>query len=157
MESPAVFLAPEQTAVRPRAQSWGGWRVLGLYFVVSYALVFLHFAGYLRNVELAGVLTGAFAFSVHLSYAFMLLAVSMLPALLMMAVFSIPLIGRQISAGIQRTIVLLLAVAGTSILQVFIYADRNVFDLYGFHFNGFVWNLIFTRGGLDSLGAGTSS
>jgi len=42
-----------------------------------------------------------------------------------------------------------LSVAG----HLFVFADSHLYDLYGFHINGFVWNLLTTRGGIDSLGA----
>lgn len=47
-----------------------------------------------------------------------------------------------------------LAVALTSLALLFMRADLMIFDLYNFHFNGFVWNLITTAGGLSSLGGG---
>lgn len=37
--------------------------------------------------------------------------------------------------------------------HIFVFADSHLYDLYGFHINGFVWNLLTTRGGIDSLGA----
>lgn len=43
------------------------------------------------------------------------------------------------------------AIAGTSITLILLYADRFVFNLYGFHLNGFVWNLITTPGGISSM------
>ena len=42
-----------------------------------------------------------------------------------------------------------LSVAG----HLFVFADSHLYDLYGFHINSFVWNLLTTRGGIDSLGA----
>jgi len=33
-----------------------------------------------------------------------------------------------------------------------LYADNFIYELYGFHINGFVLNLIFTPGGIDSMG-----
>ena len=35
--------------------------------------------------------------------------------------------------------------------------DLLVYELYAFHFNGFVWNLILTPGGIDSLGSSAST
>src|SRR6185503_10899941 len=32
-----------------------------------------------------------------------------------------------------------------------------IYRIYDFHLNGFVWNLVFTRGGLDSLGGSTAT
>lgn len=35
----------------------------------------------------------------------------------------------------------------------FVFIDSRLFDLYAFHINGFVWNLITSSGGIESLGA----
>jgi uncharacterized protein len=40
-----------------------------------------------------------------------------------------------------------------SITVAVIFFDGRLYDLYGFHINGFVWNLLTTPGGFDSLGA----
>jgi len=50
-------------------------------------------------------------------------------------------------------IAVILSVAG----HLFVFADSHLYDLYGFHINGFVWNLLTTRGGIDSLGADQTS
>ena len=42
-------------------------------------------------------------------------------------------------------------------IQLVIYSDRRIHEIYGFHLNGFVWNLVSTPGGLASLGAGRST
>ena len=44
--------------------------------------------------------------------------------------------------------ILLAAVTGTGLL-----IDARIVSLYGFHMNGFVWNLVATAGGLQSMGA----
>jgi membrane-anchored protein YejM (alkaline phosphatase superfamily) len=49
------------------------------------------------------------------------------------------------------------AVAGTCLGLMFVRADQVIFDMYGFHFNGFVWNLVTTSGGIESLGGGRDS
>jgi len=41
----------------------------------------------------------------------------------------------------------------SSSAALFLFADVRLFDLYGFHVNGFVLNLIMTPGGIESLGA----
>lgn len=45
-----------------------------------------------------------------------------------------------------------LAIGLTSAGLMFIKSDLMIYDLYRFHFNGFVWNLMTTKGGLASLG-----
>jgi membrane-anchored protein YejM (alkaline phosphatase superfamily) len=55
-----------------------------------------------------------------------------------------------------------LALAGvliglTGMVQVLLFADRVIHDMYGFHINGFVIDLVFSPGGIDSLGASRST
>jgi len=45
------------------------------------------------------------------------------------------------------------AVAVSMLGHLFVFSDSHLFDLYGFHINGFVWNLLTSPGGIDSLGA----
>ncbi len=45
-----------------------------------------------------------------------------------------------------------LAIGLTSAGLMFIKSDLMIYDLYRFHFNSFVWNLMTTKGGLASLG-----
>ncbi len=49
------------------------------------------------------------------------------------------------------------AVLCTTLSLGFILADRTIYDLYNFHFNGFVWNLLLTPGGVASLGSGSET
>ncbi|MDH1261410.1 sulfatase-like hydrolase/transferase [Pseudomonas sp. GD03944] len=44
-----------------------------------------------------------------------------------------------------------------SALQLLIYADGLLWTLYGFHLNGFVWNILTTPGGVEALGSSESS
>ncbi|MBQ0719455.1 MAG: sulfatase-like hydrolase/transferase [Gammaproteobacteria bacterium] len=52
-----------------------------------------------------------------------------------------------------RSLALFTAVVLSVIAHLFVFFDSHLYDLYGFHINGFVWNLLTTRGGIDSLGA----
>ncbi|AKU13423.1 sulfatase [Azoarcus sp. CIB] len=45
----------------------------------------------------------------------------------------------------------------TGFTQVVLFADRVIHEMYGFHINGFVVNLVFTPGGIASLGASRST
>ena len=38
--------------------------------------------------------------------------------------------------------------------QTLLFADRLIHDMYGFHINGFVVDLVLTPGGIAALGAG---
>jgi membrane-anchored protein YejM (alkaline phosphatase superfamily) len=46
------------------------------------------------------------------------------------------------------------AVLLTSLLVILLLTDSQIYGLYGFHLNGFVWNLITTPGGIESMGGG---
>lgn len=50
-----------------------------------------------------------------------------------------------------------LSVVLAALLQLLIYADGLLWTLYGFHLNGFVWNIISTPGGIAALGSSESS
>lgn len=47
-----------------------------------------------------------------------------------------------------------LAIVGSAAVQILLYADRTLYDLYGFHLNGFSIGLLVSPGGLSSLGSG---
>lgn len=47
-----------------------------------------------------------------------------------------------------------LAVALASATLLLLLVDSQIHRLYGFHINGFVWNLLITPGGIDSMGGG---
>ena len=88
--------------------------------------------------------------SVWLSYPWLFL----LPAYLVAA-----LAGRGVAACLRRPDAaplasLVFASLLFSVVQLTVAADQRVLDLYGFHLNGFVWNLLTTRGGIAALGAG---
>ena len=51
----------------------------------------------------------------------------------------------------------LLAWLGAALLQVLLLMDRVIHDLFAFHINGFVWNLVSTPGGIESMGGGTDT
>ncbi len=124
------------------------------YMLLTYGAMLINASGYLRDVEYPGPLTVVFAAAAYLFYS----AVYLLPALLILWAIQRLLLRPKAGAAQGRaprsrlvifcTIALLL----TSFLQVLLYADRFIYRLYEFHLNGFVWNLVFTRGGIASLG-----
>ena len=68
---------------------------------------------------------------------------------------------RRVAGKARGSLATALAWAPTPLVfaavQLVLYADRRVHALYGFHLNGFVWNLVSTSGGVASLGAGSSA
>jgi len=52
-----------------------------------------------------------------------------------------------------RSLAMSLGILLSIIGHIFVFADSHLFDLYAFHINSFVWNLLTTPGGIESLGA----
>jgi uncharacterized protein len=101
-------------------------------------------SGYVRAAPPDDAVGAVFALAVCLTYTALYLAAPLLAAGALLWL-------RQARAGAA------VAVVGAAMVQVWIYADRFLFRIYGFHTNGFVWNLLTTRGGLESLGAGSDT
>jgi membrane-anchored protein YejM (alkaline phosphatase superfamily) len=139
------------------SRSTGRLNVLARYFVVSYAAILVNASAFLRHVEYEGILTAIFVGAVLLTYSLLYLLPAFLPSVLAEYLLRLPGLKNIAAKRSGSIIVYGLALIGMSLLQVLLYTDRVVFDLYGFHFNGFVWNLIFTRGGLESLGGSNST
>jgi uncharacterized protein len=81
-----------------------------------------------------------------ISYSFIYVSVILLPIYLVCSVF-------KLNLKLTATLSIILS----TIALLFIGADLMIYDLYNFHFNGFVWNLITTRGGVSSLGGGNDT
>ena len=50
-----------------------------------------------------------------------------------------------------------LAVLLAGVVQLALYGDHLLWQLYGFHLNGFVWNILTTPGGIAALGSSAST
>ncbi|SDS38246.1 sulfatase-like hydrolase/transferase [Pseudomonas oryzae] len=50
-----------------------------------------------------------------------------------------------------------LAVLLAGLVQLALYGDHLLWQLYGFHLNGFVWNILTTPGGIEALGSSAST
>ena len=129
------------------------------YFLLTYAAVLVQSAAYLRETRLGGLLTVAFVLSTGLVYSLIMLAPVMGLTYGCRRLLRLPAI-RRVGLRLRlsdRWIIYGVALISAALLQVLLYADRFIYDLYGFHLNGFVWNLLTTRGGLASLGGEEST
>ena len=119
-------------------------RPFAAYGVLAYVALAANVWGYVRATPPGDAVGLAFAVAVCLTYTAMYLA----PVLLLAgALFALR----------RRRLGVLLAVGGAAAEQIWIFADRFLFRLYGFHLNGFVWNLVTTRGGIESMGGGADT
>lgn len=103
------------------------------------------------NVHLAGPAAVGFFVAAAAGYA----ALFLLPLLLA------PLLGRLLvpllGAGGARAMGGVLLVVISSLVQLGLIVDWLIYRMFGFHLNGFAWNLVTTPGGLESMGADDSA
>lgn len=115
---------------------------LGLFLVLSMVHMLVACWGFF-TIGIQGATGTAWWFHVGawLFYSFSYAAVSLTPAW----------IHALLSRGINR-VTATLAVVGSVTGILLVKSDLMIYDLYNFHFNGFIWNLVTTKGGLASLG-----
>ena len=115
----------------------------GAFFTVNYLLL-LAVGGYIGRAALLPpdpLGAAVFLIAALAGYA----ALYLLPAWLQSA-----LCHRWLSPLLARGLAVLLA----SVTLLLLLVDSQIHELYGFHINGFVWNLLVTPGGIDSMGGG---
>ncbi|MDO9596250.1 MAG: DUF3413 domain-containing protein, partial [Azoarcus sp.] len=127
--------------------------VLRSYFVLLYLAVFAMMAMFWRFAETDSLSVQAFILATSASYA----ALYTLAPLALTAVTGWVLRPAIARAHWRRTLVYLTAYLSGTLTLVCMYADYRVYELYEYHLNGFVWNLVTTRGGVAALGATDST
>lgn len=111
------------------------------FFIINYLLL-LAVAAYVARDSLLPPINGwdaLFSVPALIGYAF----VYLLPTLVISA-----LAWWMLSRRLARVLAAMLAAATLMLLIV----DSQIYRLYGFHINGFVWNLMITPGGIASMG-----
>ncbi|MGD8515210.1 MAG: sulfatase-like hydrolase/transferase [Granulosicoccaceae bacterium] len=128
-------------------------RFLNHYFFATYFVVLAVLAMNLQYVTTSDLRSGLFVTAIFLTYAFIYL----LPSLLLTK-FAAAVYGRlPREMALLRRLVYVIAVLTTSLTLVILYADHTIYHIFGFHLNGFVWNLVSTPGGIESMGGSGSS
>lgn len=125
---------------------------LWLFGLANYLAILALLPGYLSPQRLTGLGTGLFVGAGVLSYPALYLLGALVPAAAILALAE----GRRGPRAPSRARVLgcVLAVLSASALVLLLFADRRTYQIFGFHLNGFVWNLLTTPGGIASMGAG---
>jgi len=130
-------------------------RFLYHYFFLSYLLVVGLCFPYTRELPLNDWPTAFFTMTAYLSYAFMYL----LPALFM-TIITYWILSFKYSGSFSRARIIIVgtvAVISATLTDLFLLTDQTIFRLFGFHLNGFVWNLVTTPGGIESMGNSQST
>lgn len=126
-------------------------RQLNRYFLVSWLIAVIQVAALQGVRQFDAPAVAGWTLAATISYAFIYL----LPALLLAH-----LLRRVLAARPARKAPALLAAVAiflTALTQTLLFADRLIRDMYGFHINGFVVDLVLTPGGIAALGAGPST
>lgn len=114
------------------------------YFLIANYVLILALTGWIARDALAGGLASMlFTLAALLAYSLLYL----LPTLLIAG----------LAWRLYRPLGMLLGVILASSTLILLLADSRIHDMYGFHINGFVWNLLTTPGGFASMGGSASA
>jgi membrane-anchored protein YejM (alkaline phosphatase superfamily) len=130
-------------------------RTLLRFAVGSYFVVLAICAANFFEVHWLGPATLGFAVAVWAEYAAIFLTLALLPSLLLSALARprFGKLGAALDGPAGRAVTLGLAVVLVTSLEFLLLLDVVVHRAYGFHLNGFVWNLLLTPGGIESMDA----
>lgn len=128
--------------------------ILSQYFALSYLLLLVNTSVFLGQIHYVNFTTYLFAGVVYLTYSFLYL----LPFALILGLLKKILVYKRLPFFLKSPwFIGSLAVIALTFLQLLIYTDSFIFRMFGFHYNSFVWNLIFTKGGIESMGSNQST
>ncbi|MCR4291365.1 MAG: sulfatase-like hydrolase/transferase [Candidatus Kuenenia sp.] len=133
--------------------------ILWRYFFLSYAVVLANTLFFLKQISYSDTITTLFGLSIYLTYSFIYLFLAFIPILILELLLR-KLLKKQGQALFRQrcsAVISGISIALFTIVQLLILTDKQIFKLYQFHINGFVWNLITTPGGLESLGSSDST
>ncbi|MCD6186452.1 MAG: sulfatase-like hydrolase/transferase [Deltaproteobacteria bacterium] len=129
-------------------------RLLNYYFLLSYLIILGICSGYLKTISLTGTRTIIYVTAVYLSYSLIYL----LPAIFLTRIIhSVQYRLKKDDSGRTSWLVYATAIFSVGITVMVLLGDYNIYNIYNFHFNGFVWNLITAPGGIESMGGSTST
>lgn len=123
-------------------------------FTFNYLLMIVNLLGFVFMVHFNDLIEIVFILAVLLCYAFIYIVPAGL--LINLSQWLCRILGqshRRFAKGLVYTI----AVLSLSVTHLFIFTDQFIYRMYSFHINGFVWNLILTKGGIESLAADNST
>jgi membrane-anchored protein YejM (alkaline phosphatase superfamily) len=130
---------------------------LNHFFFLSYLVILLVAAPYLKRTAFSEAAPAAiYVLAVYLSYGFIYLLPVILITKFAHCIPAWSKKNRDLSPAAAR-MVYTLAITLTAGTTILIFVDAKIFEIFGFHINGFVWNLITTPGGIESMGGGNGT
>jgi membrane-anchored protein YejM (alkaline phosphatase superfamily) len=129
------------------------------FLAISFLFLLLNTSLLLFQAKPSGAILLLFTMAAYLSYSFLYFLPVIVTLWGLKYVLFRRVTGRLLNlVHIKPTVILYMAaVVLTGFLQILIFADGFIYRLYSFHINGFVWNLVFTPGGIESMGGSTES
>lgn len=123
---------------------------LNLFLLAVYCLILLLTSQFIFEIEKISLSQGFFSLYVWLCYSF----VYLLPLLVVgkTLLFFYHRYASEESSHYWLISILLLILVCSILILLFLYSDYYLFNLYGYHIDGFVLNLLSTPGGIESLG-----
>ncbi len=119
------------------------------FFFVNYLLMLINVAGFMLLNEGSGIIAALFSVAVTIAYAL----VYLIPAGIIISVAkTLTKLLRIWDKTYARIFIYSVSILTLTLSHLVILVDRTIFKMYGFHFNGFVWNILTTKGGFESLG-----
>ncbi|HPS54261.1 MAG TPA: sulfatase-like hydrolase/transferase [Sedimentisphaerales bacterium] len=128
---------------------------LSFFYLFAYVITLVNCFGYLKTTVYFNPLTSLFIASIYLVYPL----IYILPAMIITELVRnlLWLKNVRLSSPAKRWILYTVVITAYSLTEIVVYVDKFIFHLYGFHLNGFVWNIITTNGGISSLGTSGST
>lgn len=121
-------------------------------FFVNYLLMAVNLSSFVFLSSRSGFSTALFDSAALIAYAFIYL----IPAGLILGLLrGLTGVFRISERWYSRFFIYAIAVLVFTGTHLVIIVDRVIYKMYGFHFNGFVWNLLTTKGGIESMGFDT--
>jgi membrane-anchored protein YejM (alkaline phosphatase superfamily) len=132
---------------------------LPFFFLISYFTIIWNVSLNVDLGEISDPIALGYIVLVILTYSFFYLLPVLLPVLIFSAVLKH---SKFIQARPQLKTFLLKSTEfftfiGVTLVHVSLFADRQLFSIFGFHVNGFVLNLLSTDGGIESMGGSGSA
>jgi hypothetical protein len=122
------------------------------FFLLTGLWVLLHVSAFTNDQSYSTLAVALWTLATTVSYTFLYLLPALIPGYLLHRL----LLRRPATRAGVATLALLL-IGLTGMIHVLLFADRVIYGMYGFHINGFVLDLVFTPGGIASLGASRST
>ncbi len=118
-------------------------RMLGAWWLLNYGFSLFLGWGFLQNSQPSGWQAWLYALAVWLTYSL----VYLLPAMLL------SYLAWRFLRPVHSRLAWGMGVLFFGVSFLLIFADARLYNLFGFHINSFVLNLVTTPGGIDSLGS----